>query len=181
MCLQSTPLRNPPPPTTGAFYTLVELGIVDANTKVAGASAGALLSMAHCSGYSATQTLDVVQALAAECRARANCQGSLGDAVTRKLQAMAPPDAHRRCSGRAFISISMGSIGSPTNLLASAFTSKADIVAAAAASSFIPVWSGAPTTTFRGQPAFDGAFTAPQPCPPGVKYCIRIASSNPPL
>lgn len=35
------------------------------------------------------------------------------------------------------------------------------------------------TTTFRGQPVFDGFFTNEQPCPPGVTYCVRMSSKTP--
>lgn len=34
-------------------------------------------------------------------------------------------------------------------------------------------------TQFRGLPVYDGGFAAQQPCPPGVKLCVRISSSNP--
>lgn len=32
---------------------------------------------------------------------------------------------------------------------------------------------------FRGLPVYDGGFAASQPCPPGVKKCVRISTSNP--
>lgn len=32
---------------------------------------------------------------------------------------------------------------------------------------------------FRGLPVYDGGFAAQQPCPPGVKTCVRISTSNP--
>jgi hypothetical protein len=61
------------------------------------------------------------------------------------------------------------------------FSSNADMAAAASASSYIPLWSGkTPTTTYRGMEAYDGFFSDSQPCPPGVKACIKINSKNPP-
>jgi predicted acylesterase/phospholipase RssA len=160
---------------------LAELGVIDANTKIAGASSGALVTLARCTGTSADDFMTFVQQLSNECRSRTNCQGQLDAALRRKLQQTVSADAFRRCTGRATFSVSIGKLGGPTNLLVDSFTSTPDLLAAACASSFIPAWSGTtPHTMFRGQPAFDGGFSNSQPCPPGVKYCIKIASRNPP-
>jgi hypothetical protein len=83
------------------------------------------------------------------------------------------------------MSITVGpfpSRGKAVNKLVTDFSSNADLAAAGHASSYIPVWSGrnAPTTSFRGGPAYDGFFTNSQPCPPGVTACIKINSKNPP-
>lgn len=71
-------------------------------------------------------------------------------------------------------------ISDPEPMLVTNFKSQEDLITAAATSSFIPLWSGGGLfRLFRGLPAFDGGWTQRQPCPPGVKYCIRISSRNP--
>lgn len=161
---------------------LAELGIIDANTKIAGASSGALLTLAQCSGISSQQFMQALQQLSNDCRRRKNCQGTLAASLQQTLEQTVPHGAYHRCRGRAFLSISIGRLDPPPkNVMISDFTSDADIRAAASASSFIPVWSAPKgSTTFRGQPAFDGFFSNAQPCPPGVAYCVRISSRNPP-
>jgi hypothetical protein len=128
--------------------------------------------------------MDITQQLCRTCRQNQNCQGDLGMAVASTIQGFLPHDAHQRCQNKAFMSITVGPI--PTlqplqkNMLVTDFTSNADLTAASAASSFIPLWSGRrPTTLFRGLPAFDGFFSEAQPCPPDVKVCIKINSKNP--
>eukprot|EP00878_Enallax_costatus_P030562 GHUV01033289.1.p1 GENE.GHUV01033289.1~~GHUV01033289.1.p1 ORF type:complete len:295 (-),score=45.25 GHUV01033289.1:53-937(-) len=67
------------------------------------------------------------------------------------------------------------------NVLVSNFRSNNELVDAAAATSYIPMWSGRNLTTkFDGRESYDGFFSNPQPCPPDVGYCIRINSANPP-
>lgn len=71
-------------------------------------------------------------------------------------------------------------IGDSQPLLVTDFRSQDDFITAAITSSFIPLWSGSGLfRLFRGLPAFDGGWTMSQPCPPDVKYCIRISSRNP--
>lgn len=172
--------------TTGAAYLLSELGIITPTTKVAGASSGALLSMALCSGIPPDRFMEITQQLCDACRRQGNCQGRLGSAVANTIPEILPPDAYQRCHKRAYMSISTGAFPPPPpqlrspNMIVGEYTSNADMTAAGAASSFIPMWSGGTTTTFRGMPAFDGFFSNAQPCPPDVKACIKISSKNPP-
>jgi hypothetical protein len=91
-------------------------------------------------------------------------------------------DAFKRCRDKGFIAISTGRLllNQHTPMIISDFKDNAELVAAAACSSFIPLWSGGTMVTqFRGLPVYDGGFAAQQPCPPGVKMCVRISSSNP--
>lgn len=207
-------------PTTahaGVAFMLAELGIITPAVPLAGASSGALVATAMCSGTSARQLSALVTELSAHCRASHNCQGTLDTAVRQAMRELLAGERYARCNGIAYISISVGAFpprsGSTRNVLASQFASGADLADAAAASSYIPLWSGEAlqgaactgrasllllllqmpgdadaaaantgknyTTTFRGQPAFDGFFTNEQPCPPGVTYCVRINSRTP--
>jgi hypothetical protein len=60
------------------------------------------------------------------------------------------------------------------------FLSAADAVDAAAGSSFIPIFSGPSiTTAVRGRPVADGMLVQSLPCPPNVKYCVRISAAMP--
>lgn len=91
-------------------------------------------------------------------------------------------DAYKRCTNRGFIAISTGQVllNQHRALIVSDFKDNTDLVDAAASSSFIPLWSGGTMSKqFRGLPVYDGGFAAGQPCPPGVKTCIRISTSNP--
>jgi hypothetical protein len=91
-------------------------------------------------------------------------------------------DAYKRCSNKGFIAISTGQVmlNQHRPLLISDFKDNGDLVDAAASSSFIPLWSGGTMSKqFRGLPVYDGGFAAQQPCPPGVKTCVRISTSNP--
>jgi hypothetical protein len=162
------------------------MGIITPATKIAGASSGALLSLGLCSGLPSARFKDITQVLCNTCRQNGNCQGTLGAAVASCIPQILPPDAYKRCSSRAYMSISTGPFPSlkypPSNLIVSEFSSNEDLAAASVASSYIPLWSGkmAPTTTFRGMQAYDGFFSNSQPCPPSVKACIKINSKTPP-
>jgi hypothetical protein len=172
--------------TPGVAYLLQELGIITPATKVAGASSGALLSLGLCSGLSPQAFTNITQQLCNTCRQHGNCQGTLGAAVASCIPQILPPDAYQQCSKRAYMSITTGPFPAttypPSNLFVSEYSSNDDLAAAASASSYIPLWSGkkAPTTTFRGMPAYDGFFSNSQPCPPSVKACIKINSKTPP-
>lgn len=65
-------------------------------------------------------------------------------------------------------------------LLVTDFKDQPDLIAAAACSSYIPLWSASSMVThFRGLQVYDGGFASQQPCPPDVSHCIRVSTSNP--
>jgi len=178
-CCSSTAL------TAGVAYLLTEMGIMTPDTKMAGASSGSLLSMSLCSGIPADSFVRIVQGLSNDCRTKGNCQGTLGSMVATAIPGFLPADAYKRCSQKSYMSITVGRFPPPKpvpGILVADFTSNQDLAAAGAASSFIPMWSGRgqTTTTFRGMQAYDGFFSNDQPCPPGVKACLKISSKNPP-
>lgn len=91
-------------------------------------------------------------------------------------------DAYKRCSGRGFVAISTGQLllNQHHPLLISEFTDNKDLINAASSSSFIPLWSGTTMVKhFRGLPVYDGGFANNQPCPPGVKTCVKVSISSP--
>lgn len=166
----------------GIYAIFSQLGIITENTKIAGASSGGLMALAHCSG-AAPKLPAIVAELSERCRRRANCQTTLDRGVRALFKKSIPPDAYKRCSGVAYVSITSDkfpTIGAD-NVLVSDFKSNEELVDAAAATSYIPLWSGRDLTTkFKGVDAYDGFFSDPQPCPPDVGYCIRVNSANPP-
>lgn len=84
--------------------------------------------------------------VAVACRRKHNCERSLDDVLQTTLRRHLPADAYKRCSGTAFLSITEDKFPSrhPKNILVSRFSSNQDLLQAAAASSYIPVWSGKP-------------------------------------
>jgi len=120
-------------------------------------------------------------------RVHRNCQGQLDAMLRRQITQSLPADAYKRCSGVAHLSISVG-IFPPkpfftNNVVVSQFASNAELVDAAAASCYIPLWSGPGLTTmWNGRPAYDGFFTNPLPksSSPPPTYHITVSSRNPP-
>jgi hypothetical protein len=99
------------------------------------------------------------------------------------LQTHLPSNAWKQCKKSGWIMVSrlpVPPIKAPQPELVSNFNSQADLLAAAAASAYIPLWSGSNLFAwFRGQPAVDGGMSMFQPCPPHVLQCIKISSRNP--
>jgi hypothetical protein len=161
----------------GVVEALVKLGIiVPGESKTAGASAGALTTVAMCSRLTPDQLKETVTAVARACTRQGHCAGSLGYEVRKALDANLPPGSYKSCSGTGYISMSVGDIKRPTGLLVGNYSSDDDLKAAAIATSYIPLWSGPGIATeFRGQPALDGYLTDNLPCPKGVSYCVRVS------
>ena len=161
----------------GVVDALVKLGIIaPGETKTAGASAGALTTVAMCSRLTSEQLKETVRAVARACTRPGNCAGSLASEVQKALDANVPPGAYKSCSRKGYISMSIGDIKHPSALLVGNYSSDDDLKAAALATSYIPLWSGPSLVTeFRGQPAMDGFLTDNLPCPEGVSYCVRVS------
>lgn len=128
---------------------------------------------------SAASAAHVEQAKA--CRTENSCSGNLDRELKGLLQSYLPQNAWEQCRNKGYISISAGSpLGPNQALLVTDFQSQDDLISAATASSFIPLWSASSLTKgFRGFEVFDGGYTLQQPCPPDVTYCIRVSSKNP--
>lgn len=116
------------------------------------------------------------------CR-RSSCAGRMDRIMRDLLEAKLPPDAAQRCSGRFFAGVTVVDGGGPKSVMTwEGFKDRADLIETLAASTFIPIWSSNRlTTSWRGQETADGSLSAKQPCPPGVDYCLRIASRWPDL
>eukprot|EP01094_Clydonella_sp_ATCC50884_P020870 TRINITY_DN4439_c0_g1_i2.p1 TRINITY_DN4439_c0_g1~~TRINITY_DN4439_c0_g1_i2.p1 ORF type:complete len:320 (-),score=71.46 TRINITY_DN4439_c0_g1_i2:355-1173(-) len=88
------------------------------------------------------------------------CGMSLVDAFERITHKILPDDAHVRCSGRVFISITLMGLAGPQNVIISEFESKEDLVNACLASANIPFFSTHGVgRKFRGRHVLDGGVT----------------------
>ena len=112
----------------GVVDALLRLGIiVPGQSKIAGASAGALASTAVCSGLNGEQLKQRAFEFANMCQVPGNCGGVLDDTVKQLLDRVATNDAYKKCSNMGYLSISTGSISSPKNMLVGTYTSNDDL------------------------------------------------------
>eukprot|EP00877_Chromochloris_zofingiensis_P010454 jgi/Chrzof1/5662/Cz16g10190.t1 len=99
--------------------------------------------------------------------------------VRHALDLALPKDnAYTKCSNVSFIQVSVvnSTGGEDSGELVGPYTSREDLVNTTATSAYLPNWSGIPSyTIWRGQKAYDGGYTNPLPCPPGVDYCIKVS------
>jgi hypothetical protein len=127
--------------------------------RFAGASAGAWCAIFMCCDM---DPMDWVETYWLTKRAgpRVKLLDAYLDIIPRMILRTLPEDAHLRCSGRVFISITVWRDCALHNEVVSEFRSKEDLVAAAVASSNIPrVSVDGWGKTFRGERVFDGGFT----------------------
>ncbi|GBF90753.1 hypothetical protein Rsub_03054 [Raphidocelis subcapitata] len=162
-----------------------ELGVMNADMPVAGASAGAIAAAAAAGALPFDAVRSEVDALAARCRAKGNCYGTLHDELMATARQMVTDASAKRIMdhGRLYMSLMHLPQGSlkPYQALESKFQGKDDVITAVGATCYIPGYAGpSPTIKFRGQPVFDGSFGGPGagflPCPPGVRYCVRVSA-----
>jgi hypothetical protein len=154
---------------------LKQLGVINNATKLAGTSGGAITSAALCGGMSDSMALTTNLNIAARCRPTDACRGFLDRAVRDELNAALPLDAAARCNGRLWVTVTQARPKNQTDvglLLGPNWTSRPQLVNAAAASSFIPgVQSGGLVTdALKGEgipAAYDGGYALDLPTPPG--------------
>lgn len=154
---------------TGASYVLQQQ-LRRRNIRVArfaGASCGAWCAMFMASGLSTGHWLHTyrLSQRAVKHGGGMPIHTAYRDIVWPWLRTVLPPDAYRRCSGRVFISITVfSSLGVPTNLMVSRFTSNHDLFEACLASSTIPfVTESGLGPRFRGMRVVDGGVTCNTP------------------
>ena len=117
------------------------------------------------------------------CREKGGCAGHMDQTVRDILNQVLPTDAAQRCNGNFFAGVTVLQDSLPRSPLASvvdSWTDRNDLISTLAASAYIPIWSGSRLfTRWRGKDTADGSLSIDQPCPPGVEYCVRIASRAP--
>lgn len=171
---------------SGASQALLERNvIVPGKTKFAGLSGGGYSAAGMALGLSGTELRDVWKVFINETLNRySDVIGHFGSNLVAAIGPHFPEDAHRRVAGRLRIAISQLNGNQNKTLNDSAtwqvdsFKSKLDLIAALAATTYIPCTSGMTSfTTFRNQPVVDGGYSSafPQLCKTPDK-CLRIAT-----
>lgn len=128
---------------------LKNLGIIDSSTKIAGSSGGGVAGAMLCSGLASDSFATTATALSIACGG-SNCRGNLQSVVRAGMSAMLPADAHSRCSGRLFVSITeaTGNPAADVERKISSFPSKSALIEALATTTYIPGYAGASTVTY---------------------------------
>lgn len=93
---------------------------------------------------------------------------SIGDQLRAGLEMFLPTDAHLRANGR--LSVSLTRAHDLTNVLASEWESRDELIDCLLCSCFIPFFSGVSIPKFRGSRYLDGGFTdnLPVVCRPAI-------------
>ena len=130
--------------------------------KIGGSSAGAMVALALVSGNISLQEMTRKVAMLAYHASNKplgpfsptfNLHELLATYFTESL----PVDVAEKVSGRLFVSLTRAS--NKGNVLVSSFRSKADLIDAVCASSFVPIMSGWLPPRFRGEMALDGGYS----------------------
>ena len=129
--------------------------------KIMGASAGALVGCVLMCGCCLGQCTSYTLRLASKARQRAlgplHPEFDLIRHLRQGLEEILPIDAHIRCTGRLFVSVTRVSDGE--NVLLSNFPTREHLIQALMCSTFIPLYSGMTPPTFDGVAYVDGAFS----------------------
>ncbi|XP_003747920.1 patanin-like phospholipase domain-containing protein [Galendromus occidentalis] len=158
----------------GGFLGIYHAGVLQAfkdfapeitTRKVLGASSGALASCFLVCDLPVERAVDVVARMAVHCRSL-----SLGpldpgfdifNIMRDGLEKCLPEDAHIRCSGRMFISVTRAF--SQRNEIISVFDSREELINAVMASCFIPYFLGIIAPRVKGVFYIDGGFSVNEP------------------
>jgi hypothetical protein len=88
----------------GAWEVLSELGLMTCDTPVAGASAGALVAAMVACDLTPAQGKRILMTVLSDCREN-GVVGRVGSVLETALRRGLPADAHERCSGSLFVSL----------------------------------------------------------------------------
>lgn len=142
----------------GVASCLREYAPISPNTRIGGASAGALAAMAMVCNLPLGESTSEILQVAIKARSRAlgpfhpsfDVNKIIYDGLVKTL----PDDAHLRANGRLFISVTRISDGQ--NVIIDQFKSKEELIKAIQCSCFIPLWSGLVPPKFNGVSYIDG-------------------------
>lgn len=156
----------------GVVSELEDLGIVQPDTKLAGASAGSLVVACHRSGLSNEQLLDACLQLADDCR-KNGTRFRLKQVLQRFLMDLLPHDVHERCNGNTYVAVTRVAPRFYPELIGQ-FHDRQDLISALLTSCHIPwYFDGNLFTGFRGSLCFDGGITQFIPAPPS-DYTVKV-------
>jgi predicted acylesterase/phospholipase RssA len=135
--------------------------------RYSGTSAGAWAACFMAVGLPSSEwlrTYTLTQAVTQGAKAQGKAPPALMEAYRERLwpwlQTVLPPDAHRRCSGRLFVTISTLTRTGPRPLVVSHFDSNQELFEACIASASLPmVTQRGFGSRFQGRRGFDGLFT----------------------
>jgi hypothetical protein len=133
----------------GVAAVLKNLGLVDSSTKIAGSSGGGVAGAMLCSDVATDKFMSTATALSLACGG-SNCRGNLQSVVKAGMSAMLPADAHSRCSGRLFVSVTeaTGNPAADVERKISSFASNSALIEALATTTYIPGYAGPSTVTY---------------------------------
>ncbi|XP_072034935.1 1-acylglycerol-3-phosphate O-acyltransferase Pnpla3-like [Amphiura filiformis] len=146
-------------------------------SKAAGASAGALTATCLICNIDLGKITDKIIGLATKARSRTlgplHPSFSIHQHILDGLIRVLPDDAHKRASGRLFISLTR--VHDRQNVVVSQFESKQDLIEALLCSAFIPFYSGIIPPVFKGTRYVDGGITDNLPSPFDDENTISVS------
>lgn len=129
--------------------------------KIAGASVGSIAAAALICDVSLGQTTTDILSIALKARSPVlgplSPRFDLNKLVAESLDRGLPRDAHVRCNGRLFISVTR--MSDKKNVLLSEYNTRQELIQALICSCFIPYYSGITAPTFRGVQYVDGGLS----------------------
>ncbi|OQR69317.1 patatin phospholipase domain-containing protein 2-like [Tropilaelaps mercedesae] len=154
----------------GGFIGIYHVGVVlafkefaphIASRKALGTSSGALASTCLAAGYPVYQAISGINQMAVHCRSLSfgplNPRFNMAEIIRTYLQEHLPKDAHKRCSGKLFISTTR--VITLTNKVFTEFESRDELIEVLLASCFIPYFLGLVPPKVRGVSYIDGGIT----------------------
>jgi hypothetical protein len=167
----------------GVSSALADGGLLTADTKLGGASAGSLIAACIKSGMPFDEIIEHCLRLMHDCRIHGT-RGRLGPVLETFLQEHLPEDAHDRCKDKAYVAVTKA-LPYVKPILVSDFYSRNDLIRALMTSCHIPWYlDGESVTNFRGAAHVDGGLTNFIPVVPGtvgIRVCCFPSKQLSPL
>ncbi|KAG7672396.1 hypothetical protein Ndes2526B_g09092 [Nannochloris sp. 'desiccata'] len=167
----------------GVSSALADGGLLNADTKLGGASAGSLIAACIKSGMPFDEIIEHCLRLMHDCRTNGT-RGRLGLVLETFLKEHLPEDAHDRCKDKAYVAVTKA-LPYVKPILVSDFYSRDDLIRALMTSCHIPWYlDGESVTDFRGSAHLDGGLTNFIPVVPGtvgIRVCCFPSKQLSPL
>eukprot|EP00775_Hariotina_reticulata_P004363 gene4363-4616_t len=154
----------------GVADQLQQLGVLQPDTRLSGASAGSLIAACLKSGLPLSTIQAACFELARDCRTKGT-RHRLKFVLQDTLEQLLPADVAERCSGQVHVAVTRLTPGLRPQLV-SHFRDREDLIAALLTSCHIPwYFDGNLITSFRKEPCFDGGITNFLPDVPNATTC----------
>ncbi|GMT07852.1 hypothetical protein PENTCL1PPCAC_30026, partial [Pristionchus entomophagus] len=136
-----------------------------ARNKISGASAGSIIAAGLICNVCISQATSTVLQVVTQARSRVggalHPEFDLMGIVRQELNKVLPPDAHKLCTDKLFISLTRWS--DMSNVVVSKYDTRQDLIDAIICSCFIPLYCGVMAPSYQGVQYVDGGFTDNQP------------------